>query len=55
MKKAVITLLILSLLTFTACEIVGGIFKAGVWTGIIFVVLIIALIFYLITRMGNKK
>lgn len=37
-------------MSLSSCEIVGGIFKAGIWTGIIVVVLVIVLIFWLVNR-----
>ncbi len=43
------------LLTFTGCEIVGGIFKAGVWVGIILVVIVIVVILRLMSGGGNKS
>jgi len=45
-------LAILALLstTLTSCELVEGIFKAGVWTGVIVVVLVLALIIWLIRK-----
>ena len=36
--------------TVSSCEAIEGIFKVGLWTGIIIVVLIIAAIFWLISR-----
>lgn len=36
--------------TLTSCEVVGGIFKAGFWTAIIIVVVVIALILWLVGR-----
>ncbi len=45
----------LVLLNLCSCEIVGGIFKAGVWTGVLFVVGIIALIIYLISRRSKNN
>ncbi|WP_285059130.1 hypothetical protein [Pedobacter ginsengisoli] len=36
--------------TLTSCELVEGIFKAGVWTGVIVVVLVLALIIWLIRK-----
>jgi hypothetical protein len=39
---------IISLLS--SCEVIGGIFKAGVWVGILIVVAIIGLIVWLIGR-----
>lgn len=38
----------------SSCELVGGIFKAGMWTGILVVAAIIGLIIFLIGRMGKK-
>lgn len=43
--------LILLLATSTAgCEIVGGIFKAGIWVGAIIVILVIAVIVWLVGK-----
>lgn len=52
MKKSTIYLLPLLLLVFSlsSCEAIGGIFKAGMWTGIIVVVAVIILIIWLIGR-----
>jgi len=47
-----VTLLTL-IIMLSGCEVVGGIFKAGVWFGILVVVGIIALIIWLVTR-GRK-
>lgn len=37
-------------MTLTSCEVVGGIFKAGFWTAIIIIVIIVALILWLVGR-----
>jgi hypothetical protein len=37
-------------LFFSGCEVIGGIFKAGVWVGILVVVAVIGLIIWLVTR-----
>jgi len=42
------------IITFSSCAAIAGIFKAGVWTGIIFVVVIIAIIIWIISRMTRK-
>ncbi len=34
----------------TSCEAVGDVFKAGIWMGIIIVVLVVGLIFWLINK-----
>jgi hypothetical protein len=36
--------------SFSSCEVIGGIFKAGFWTAIIIVVVVIALILWLVGR-----
>jgi len=44
--------LVLSAATLlTGCDAIAGIFKAGVWTGVIAVVVVIALIVWGITRL----
>ncbi len=41
--------------TLSSCSVVGGIFKTGMGFGIFIVVAIIALIIFLVTRIGKKK
>ena len=41
--------------TLAGCEVIGGIFKAGVWSGVLLVVLGIGLIIFLISRVFGKK
>ncbi|MBV9988272.1 MAG: phosphatidate cytidylyltransferase [Chitinophagaceae bacterium] len=53
-KLQLFTLLSVLAVMFSGCELIGGIFKAGVWSGIIIVVLVIVLIIWLIGRMGRK-
>jgi hypothetical protein len=58
MKKSLLFLsVILTLLitTLSSCQVIGGIFKAGVWSGIIIVVAVIALIAFLLTRGGKDS
>lgn len=38
-------------LTFTGCDVILDIFEAGVWVGIIIVILVIALLIWLIKKM----
>ena len=42
-------------LSLSSCEVIGGIFKAGVWSGILIVVLVVALIIFVIAKMGKKS
>ena len=37
-------------MTLTSCELVEGIFKAGFWTAIILIVLVVGLILWLVGR-----
>lgn len=50
MKKLKVFLLMILSLTLTSCEVVGDIFEAGWWTGVIVVVLVIALVIWLLGR-----
>jgi hypothetical protein len=36
--------------TLTGCELVGDIFEAGIWVGVIVVVLVIVFIFWIIRK-----
>ena len=36
--------------TVSSCEVIGGIFKAGFWTAIILIVLVVGLILWLVGR-----
>ena len=51
MRWLMLTLLALSTLLLGGCEIVGGIFKAGVWVGVIGVVLVLVIVGFLATKM----
>ena len=52
MRSAAGRLLLLLLLAMTAsgCEIIGGIFKAGIWVGAIIVVLIVVLVMWIVGK-----
>ncbi|TJY68281.1 hypothetical protein FAZ19_03220 [Sphingobacterium alkalisoli] len=56
-RHSIIPISILALITtlFTSCSVIEGIFKAGVWTGIIVVVLAVALIIWLIVKMTGGR
>lgn len=58
--KNYLNVMIVLLLSFTltSCEVIGSIFKGGVWTGAILVVLVIGIIIWGFTSMfggGNKN
>jgi hypothetical protein len=43
-------LAIATAMTLSSCEVIGGIFKAGFWTAIIVIVLVVGLILWLVGR-----
>jgi uncharacterized membrane protein YkvI len=43
-------LLLISTMMLAGCELVGDIFEAGIWVGVILVVLIIGLVVWLFSR-----
>jgi hypothetical protein len=49
-SRLLIVLLVLSGLTLSGCELAGDIFEAGVWTGLIAVVLVVGIIGFLIAK-----
>ena len=41
------------LLSFSSCQVVGGIFKAGFWVGVFAVVIVIGIVLYFVSRKKN--
>ena len=44
------TLLVISTMILTGCELIGDIFQAGVWVGVILVILVVGLVVWLFSR-----
>ena len=38
-------------LASTGCELVGGIFKAGMWVGVFMVVVVLAVLFFAVSKL----
>jgi cytosine/uracil/thiamine/allantoin permease len=56
MKKYIpVGLIALICTTLTSCELIEGIFKAGVWSGVVIVVIVLALIIWLISKIFGGK
>jgi hypothetical protein len=56
MKKfSALALFSLIAIFFSGCAVVGGIFKAGVWVGILAVVAVIVIIILIVRGMSNKS
>lgn len=55
MKNLFYPLLVFAMFSLTGCELIGDIFKAGVWVGVLIVVGIIALVIFLISKLSGKR
>jgi hypothetical protein len=56
MKNILYVLLFVMIsISLTSCELVGDIFKAGVWVGVLAVAAIIGLVIFLISKVSGKK
>jgi hypothetical protein len=53
LKTALVSMLFMAI-TLSSCEAIAGIFKAGVWFGVIGVIVVIVIIFWLISKAGKK-
>ena len=52
----ILPLFLLVLLTsLSGCELVGDIFQAGMWVGIIVVVAVIGLVLWLVSKLGGRR
>ncbi len=52
MSKAlsIVAALLLLSISLTSCEAIGGIFKAGIWTGVIGIAIVVFVILYFISK-----
>ena len=41
--------------TLTGCAAIGDIFKTGLWAGVIGVFIVVAIIFWLVSKIGGGK
>ncbi|WP_164126333.1 hypothetical protein [Sphingobacterium luzhongxinii] len=56
MKRfTILPFMLLSTMLLTSCEVIGGIFKAGVWSGIIIVVVVVALVLWILAKIFGRK
>lgn len=49
-RYLLVTLLVLVAVAAPGCEAIAGIFKAGVWTGIVMVVILVGIIGFVATK-----
>jgi len=52
--KTVLPILIFISVALSSCQAIAGIFKAGVWFGVIGIIVIVVIIFWLISKAGKK-
>ncbi|MDQ2864159.1 MAG: hypothetical protein M3R50_11045 [Bacteroidota bacterium] len=52
--KTILPLLIFMSVAFSSCQAIAGVFKAGMWFGVIGVIVIVVIIFWLISKAGKK-
>jgi hypothetical protein len=55
MKKLTFPLLAFCITLLSSCEIIGGIFKTGMYAGIFIVVFIVAIIIFIISKFSGKS
>lgn len=44
-------LVYIPLISLASCDVIGGIFKAGVWTGLLLVALVVGIVLWIVARM----
>jgi hypothetical protein len=54
MQKQLLFIFLIFSFLLDSCAVVGGIFKAGVWVGVLIVLFVIGLIIWLLTRSGKS-
>jgi len=58
MNKKLMTLLpaiLVASLFLSGCQAIGDIFKAGMWTGVIVVILIVAIVIFIISKLFSRN
>jgi membrane protein YdbS with pleckstrin-like domain len=54
-RSAIIPVLLLAVTLGSGCELVGDIFKAGFWSAIILIALVLFLVIFIINRVGRRR
>ena len=52
-----LTISLFLLISMTSCELIGGIFKAGAWTGGVLVIIVLVLVIWGVSRLfgGGRR
>lgn len=51
MKKSFLIIPLLMLTLLSSCDLIGGIFKAGVWVGVLGIVVVVAIVIWVIAKL----
>ena len=54
MKKYSLLPLLAFLITLSSCQVIGDIFRAGVWAGVILVVVVIGLVIFILSKIFGR-
>jgi len=55
MKNTVLSVPLLALVLFSSCSVIEGIFKAGVWVGIIASAVVVGVVIWIIMKVSGRK
>lgn len=55
MKKLSLAPLLAFILTLSSCQLIGDIFKAGVWAGVLMVVVVVGLIIFILGKLFGGR
>jgi hypothetical protein len=52
-RVLLLVLLVVASLTLPGCEMIGGIFKAGMWVGVLGVIIVIAIVGFIAAKISG--
>jgi magnesium-transporting ATPase (P-type) len=52
--RSLVVIMLAMAVSLSSCQAIESIFKAGVWVGVIAVVVVVAVIFWIISKAGKK-
>ncbi len=51
----IMPVILMTIILISGCEVIGGIFKAGVWVGTLGIIFILAIIIFIVAKVFSKK
>lgn len=52
-RVLMVVLVVAAAMSLSGCEVIGGIFKAGVWVGVLAVVFVIAIVGFIAAKLAS--